>query len=262
MNIKGIYIIFLSTFMFSISVRGYVGQSDVCRKHSNYSNDEIVALILARGGSKGIHLKNLAQIGSDTLLSRTLKTIFNSKVFADVWVSTDSDLIASEAIKFNANVHIRAKHSADDSTTSIASVQEFLNIHSEINNVALVQCTSAFLTVRYLQEAVQLFQTTQVDCVFAVTRSFKLRWNYDAGKLVPLNFNLLHRPRRQDWNGELVETGMIYVTKKSLLQNGAFQNERCGFIEVCPSDELEIDSPSDLQLANVLIKLRKNYAAV
>ncbi|KAG4072095.1 hypothetical protein HA402_015594 [Bradysia odoriphaga] len=155
----------------------------------------------------------------------------------------------------NANVHIRPKHAADDHTTSIASVQEFLNIHSEINNVALVQCTSVFLMERYLQEAVQLFQTTRVDCVFTVTRSFKLRWNYDAGKLVPLNFDLLRRPRRQDWKGELVETGMIYVAKKSLLQNGAFQNERCGFIEVRPADSLEIDTPSDLQLANVLIKV-------
>lgn len=92
---------------------------------------------------------------------------------------------------------------------------------------------------------------------------------------MPLNFDPQRRPRRQDWNGELIETGMIYVAKKSILQRGVFQNERfifqlsksgskaliifnyrCGFVEVHPDDELEIDSPTHLQLANVLIKLR------
>ncbi len=43
---------------------------------------------------------------------------------------------------------------------------------------------------------------------------------------MPLNFNPQNRPRRQDWNGELTETGMVYVAKKSLLQRGMFQNER------------------------------------
>lgn len=70
----------------------------------------------------------------------------------------------------NVNVHIRPIHLADDNTTSIASVQEFLAIHPEVNNLALVQCTSVFLKEEYLQEAVQLFQKRQVDCVFSVTR--------------------------------------------------------------------------------------------
>lgn len=58
-----------------------------------------MALVLARGGSKGIPLKNLATIGTDSLLGRTLKTILSSRTFADVWVSTDHDAIADEAMK-------------------------------------------------------------------------------------------------------------------------------------------------------------------
>lgn len=96
-----------------------------------------------------------------------------------------------------------------------------------------------------------------------------------------MNFDPKSRPRRQDWNGELVETGMFYLAKRSLLSMGMFQNERsddfrfrmtkfrnrkkrfsfvddfrCGFVEVHPDDELEIDSPVQLQFANVLLKLR------
>lgn len=69
--------------------------------HFVFRYNDVVALILARGGSKGIPLKNLAMIGGDTLLGRTLKTILNSQIFAHVWVSTDHDRIADEAMKCN-----------------------------------------------------------------------------------------------------------------------------------------------------------------
>ncbi len=65
---------------------------------------------------------------------------------------------------------MRPSHLAEDNTTSISSVQEFLEMHPEVNNLALVQCTSVFLTEKYLQDAVQLFQNTRSDCVFSVTR--------------------------------------------------------------------------------------------
>lgn len=62
------------------------------------SND-LHALILARGGSKGIKLKNLAEIDGFSLLSRTIKTIQNSNCFKYIWVSTDDKQIALEAKK-------------------------------------------------------------------------------------------------------------------------------------------------------------------
>lgn len=69
--------------------------------HSSYTEKQIIALVLARGGSKGVHLKNLQIIGGDSLLARSLKVIHCSGVFADVWVSTDHIGIAEEAFKCN-----------------------------------------------------------------------------------------------------------------------------------------------------------------
>jgi len=54
---------------------------------------------LARGGSKGIKLKNLAEIGGSSLLARTIMTIKNSTCFRHIWVSTDDKRIAIEAQK-------------------------------------------------------------------------------------------------------------------------------------------------------------------
>lgn len=93
-----------------------------------------------------------------------------------------------------------------------------------------------------------------------------------------VNFDSDRRPRRQDWPGELVETGMFYMAGRALLLSGHFQNDRyveqlwyisdqvdmdsdpsphppicsCRFVEVDAADALEIDTPDDLQLARLL----------
>lgn len=61
------------------------------------SNNTITALILARGGSKGIQLKNIVEIGGITLLGISLSTMQESKLFGSIWVSTDHEKIADEA---------------------------------------------------------------------------------------------------------------------------------------------------------------------
>lgn len=134
------------------------------------NEQKIVALILARGGSKGIRLKNLAKIADISLLGRALRVIHNCRnCFAEVWVSTDNELIAQEARRHNADVHYRSEYSARDEATSIESIQEFLNGHSHIHNIALIQCTSVFIYEQYLEAATKLF-TPDVDCVFSVQR--------------------------------------------------------------------------------------------
>lgn len=78
-----------------------------CIKSSNYSKDSngefrdihVTALILARGGSKGIPLKNIVKLGNSTLLGRSLSTLNQCNFFEDIWVSTDHEKIAEEAKK-------------------------------------------------------------------------------------------------------------------------------------------------------------------
>lgn len=97
-----------------------------CRAHYNYSNNGVVALVLARGGSKGIRLKNLAKIGTDTLLGRTLKTIYRSKTFVDVWVSTDHDEIAVEAMQCNIMTMIRPLETAETRLLKLRNISQWM----------------------------------------------------------------------------------------------------------------------------------------
>lgn len=70
-----------------------------------------------------------------------------------------------------ALVHNRAAKYAMDKSSSIEAVQEFLEVHPEIHNFSLFQCTSVFLREKYIVEAVDKFKTH--DCVFAVKRQVK-----------------------------------------------------------------------------------------
>lgn len=145
-----------------------------CSRPNQTSNatNSIVALILARGGSKGIRLKNLATVAGVSLLGRALRIIHNChNCFNEVWVSTDNNSIAQEAQRFNARVHYRSDYSARDEATSIESIQEFLSGHSHIQNVALIQCTSVFIYEQYLEAAVRKFNSVRhIDCIFSVQR--------------------------------------------------------------------------------------------
>lgn len=126
---------------------------------------------MARGGSKGIRFKNLAKISDISLLGRALRIIHNCRnCFDEVWVSTDSKLIAQEAQRFNARVHYRSDYSARDEATSVESIQEFLDGHPYIQNIALIQCTSVFIYEQYLEAAVKKFKSGRFDCVFSVQR--------------------------------------------------------------------------------------------
>lgn len=129
-------------------------------------------MILARGGSKGIPLKNLAKVGDISLLGRALNAVHKChQCFDEVWVSTDNELIAEEARRYNSNVHYRSSYAARDEATSIESIHEFLNGHAHIENIALIQCTSVFVHERYLNEAVKIFKNKpNIDCVFSVFR--------------------------------------------------------------------------------------------
>lgn len=75
--------------------------------------------------------------------------------------------------------------------------------------------------------------------------------------LKPINFDPVNRPRRQDWDGEFLETGMFYFAIKSLIKRGVFQTNSCKFVEIEPEDSLEIDEKYDLDMGQCLLNLRQ-----
>lgn len=94
-----------------------------------------------------------------------------------------------------------------------------------------------------------------LDSVFSVTRQKKFRWSESDRRKGcysrPLNVDPGKRPRRQDWDGDLVENGMFYFAKRDLIEaRGLLQGgKKCTYVEVDAKLSIEIDSSLDLILA-------------
>lgn len=76
-----------------------------------------------------------------------------------------------------------------------------------------------------------------------------------------MNFDAKKRPRRQDWNGELIENGMFYFLSRRLVEKELFQNENCDVVVVDDKDSLEIDNIYDLKLAELMLSLDSQITA-
>ncbi|XP_025834045.1 N-acylneuraminate cytidylyltransferase-like [Agrilus planipennis] len=133
-------------------------------------------------------------------------------------------MLILERISNKINIHWRSEETATDHATSLSATREFLLLHPEIDKIILIQVTSPFINEKYLQHAVNEMQ--HYECVFSVTRSFKLRWNKTGKGILPINFDPKRRPRRQDWDGELIENGMFYGAKREMIMNGYFQTDK------------------------------------
>ncbi|XP_071960689.1 N-acylneuraminate cytidylyltransferase-like [Antedon mediterranea] len=214
-------------------------------------NGHFACIILARGGSKGIKLKNIKPLAGQPLISWVLRAAIDSGVFDSVWVSTDHDEIARVGAEWGAKVFRRSAHSARDSATSLEGVQELLQAHPEIDLVGQIQCTAPCLHPWHIQGPARMLRQDGFDSVFAVVRSHSFRWQeVPKGDITePLNLDPANRPRRQDWDGELLENGSFYFAKRQLLLDGYFQGGKVGYFEMAPEYSVDIDTDIDWIIA-------------
>ncbi|XP_012496431.1 PREDICTED: N-acylneuraminate cytidylyltransferase [Propithecus coquereli] len=137
----------------------------------------LAALILARGGSKGIPLKNIKHLAGVPLIGWVLRAALDSGVFQSVWVSTDHDEIENVAKQFGAQVHRRSSEVSKDSSTSLDAIIEFLNYHNEVDIVGNIQATSPCLHPTDLQKVAEMIREEGYDSVFSVVRRHQFRWS-------------------------------------------------------------------------------------
>ncbi|XP_075227167.1 CMP-sialic acid synthase [Lycorma delicatula] len=234
--------------------------SDLERK-SKKKLMKVTGLVLARCGSKGIKKKNLAEFNGTSLLQTALQTMQNFGKFDNIWVSTDCQEVVDHVNKFlpSVKVHHRGPYTATDTASSLSAVQEFCEQHSEVEAVGLIQCTSPFIQTAWLDDAFKMLILQNYDSVFSVVRKHNLLWEpHEDGIVKPFNFDPSKRPRRQDWNGFLVENGMFYFTRVEIIKQNLLQGGRIGVVEIPANYSLEIDSEFDLKVARSIFKILQN----
>lgn len=162
----------------------------------------IMAVCLARGGSKGIPRKNIRFVGGKPLLAWCVDAAIESKVFDKVYVSTDSLEIARISAARGYNIHERDPSTATDGASSESGVADFLRHHPDCDICCLLQATSPMTTAAHIAEAYEQFQRDGADSLVTVVRTHRFMWKVNEdGTAGPMNYDPVHRPRRQDWNG-------------------------------------------------------------
>lgn len=219
-----------------------------------------VAFIPVRGGSKSIPLKNIKSICGRPLVYWTVRAASLCKHIDAVYVATDSDLIkeAVEAFKLDrVQVIGRSAESASDTASTESAMLEFAENY-DFDNIVLIQATSPLLTAEDLNRGFEAFAGNDTDSVLSVVKQLRFNWAADEkGYVAPTNYDVFNRPRRQDFDGYLVENGAFYITGREALLKS--QNRVSGKIRPCIMSEdtfFEIDELSDWIIIEALMKKR------
>jgi YrbI family 3-deoxy-D-manno-octulosonate 8-phosphate phosphatase len=222
----------------------------------------VLAVIPARGGSKGVPGKNLAPVGDAPLVSRAVRECRAAKLLSAVVVSTDAPDIAAAARAAGAEVIERPAQIAGDTASSEAAVLHAMDAYEErhgaaIEVVLLVQCTSPFLTSEDVNGLVDPFRD-DANTALTVAPFHAFVWrdgeNKDGGYGV--NHDKSGRLLRQQRPQDLLETGAVYAMRAA-----GFREQRHRFfgrtelVRTDPARVLEIDDPHDLARARALAPL-------
>ncbi|SOD62011.1 3-deoxy-D-manno-octulosonate 8-phosphate phosphatase, YrbI family [Streptomyces zhaozhouensis] len=221
----------------------------------------VLAVIPARGGSKGVPGKNLAPVGDAPLITRAVRECRAARLLTSVVVSTDDPGIAAAAHAAGAEVIERPEDISSDTATSEAAVLHAMGVYEErhrvkVDVVLLVQCTSPFISREEI-DGVAAAVLDGADTALTVAPFHGYVWREAAatgGQGV--NHDKAYRPRRQDRPQDLLETGAAYAMRAS-----GFRAERHRFfgrtelVRADPARVLEIDDPHDLARARALAPL-------
>ena len=223
---------------------------------------QVVAFIPLRGGSKTIPLKNIKEIAGRPLAYWALDAACGCDLINKVYVSTDSERIKNIIEDYGSEkveVIRRSKETATDLATTESAMLEFAG-KIDFSDMVLVQATSPLIESVHLEEGINKYFDTHAESLVSVVRQKRFIWKKrEDDSIKPLNYDLLKRPRRQDWSGYLVENGAFYITsKKGLLKSSSRISGRTVCYEMPGETYVELDEPSDWQIAETLLINRKS----
>ena len=212
-----------------------------------------VAIIPARGGSKGITDKNLQPVGGIPLVTRAIKAAQAADGIDEVYVSTDSDRIAEAAQAAGAGVIARPADLSGDTASSESAILHAIGELPDAEIVVFIQATSPFINPKDLSTACVMVASGEFDVAFSGVEDHGFRWEESDGAFQPIGHEASSRPRRQDLPHRILETGAFYVFRaEGIRDSGSRFHGRIGVVEVATRNAMEIDSHDELELARII----------
>ena len=226
---------------------------------------KILGLITARGGSKGIPQKNIRSLAGKPLLAWTIEVALSSQSLDRIVVSTEDRRVAEVARTFGVEVpFMRPIELAQDNSPSIDAI--FHTIHWLADHedyrpeyVMLLQPTSPLRSSEDIQKATQIIQDKQADSVVSVTivhqHPYWMKTISPDERLVDFLSKEQSYVRHQDLPTAYALNGAIYLARRDvLLERGSFFGDNTLAYVMPPERSLDIDTPWEFHLAELILK--------
>ncbi len=202
-----------------------------------------LAVIPARGGSKGIPRKNIKMIAGQPLLAWTIQAARGSKLLDRFVVSTEDKEIADIAREFGCEVVVRPQKLASDTATTLSVLQQVLT-KIDAENIVILQPTSAVRRVGLIDQCIAEFKKNKCD-------------NLATGFICKFMEYGSCTQRRQDLKGFFYDDGNVYVVKSSLIKKGKLFGKRVGRVLASREENVEIDEEFDFWLTEQILLKRQ-----
>ncbi len=232
----------------------------------NKTNDLIIAVICARGGSKGLKGKNLRMINNETLISRVVRHAMKSELIDHIVVSTDNEQIADSAAKAGAEVpFIRPDHLSQDLTTTEETLRHAILETESIKSVkydiaVFLTPTDIFRDPVWIDQSIQKLQEdSDLESVFVGYKTHKNYWEYqEDGTWKRLrDWMAIYSSRQVRRSIVREDTGLACASRAELWRQGRRIGDRVHIIETDdPFTAIDIHHLEDLELAQSALQIR------
>ncbi|MCH8996928.1 MAG: acylneuraminate cytidylyltransferase [Proteobacteria bacterium] len=223
-------------------------------------NQQAIAIIPARGGSKRMPNKNLWPVAGEPLLVHSLRQARQSTHVSEVCVSTDDDKIAAVATAQGAEVIRRPPELASDVATSESAILHVLEDRqargiADPDIVVFLQCTSPVRRSDDIDRAIEQYVAGDADTMFSACRNEHFIWARRKGRLESITYDYRARKRSQDVEDQYHENGSMFLFRPDFFR--AHGNRLGGKIAVFEMDywsSFEIDTPQHVELIDWILR--------
>lgn len=225
-----------------------------------YEKKSFLAIIPARGGSKRLPRKNVADLGNKPLIAWTIEAALNSKYIDTVLVTSDDDEILSVAERYKAKIIKRPERLATDTASSFDAIKHAMGNINDYDYIVLLQPTSPLRNSDHIDAAIELLLSKKADAVISVCEmDHSPLWS----NVLPENWSMdnflnddVKNKRSQDLPIYYRLNGAIYICRKDLLlkeETFFLKNNNFAFL-MDRESSIDIDEEIDLKMANFLLQ--------
>ncbi len=217
----------------------------------------ILVVIPARGGSKGIPRKNIRLLAGKPLIYYSIATALSSKYNIDVYVSSEDDEILQLSKEFGAKVHKRDMNIADDKTTLDPVIYDCYqyakkNENKKYNYIITMQPTSPLLNSNSLDKAItKAINNKEIETVIASKDDTHLSWRKENNIYLA---NYKERVNRQYLISTFTETGGFFITREDIITSTNRIGKNVELHILANGEEIDIDTYDDWNLCEYYLK--------